>query len=53
MGDVTSALDIYRTANLLIREHSGKAAIHAAMRAVELLDVGDRDGQYLAKYSHY
>ena len=30
---------------VLFREHGDKAAIHAAMRAVELLDVGDRDGQ--------
>ncbi len=38
-------LDIYRTANLLTRKHGDKAAIHAAMRADEMLDVGDRDGQ--------
>ena len=38
------ALDIYRTANLLTREHGDKAAIHAAMRADELLEAGDLDG---------
>lgn len=36
---------MYRTANLLIREHGDKAAIHATMRADELLDDGDRNGQ--------
>ena len=37
-------IDIYRTANILIREHGNKATIHAAMRADELLDRGDLDG---------
>ena len=44
-NDVTSDIDIYRTANVLIRDHGDKAAIHAAIRADEMLDVGDRDGQ--------
>ena len=38
------ALDIYRTANLLTREHGDKATIHAAMRADEMLEAGDLDG---------
>ena len=42
---MTSDTDIYRTANILIREHGDKAAIHAAMRADELLDAGDMDGR--------
>ncbi len=38
-------LDIYRTARLLIEQHGDKAPIHAAMRAYELLEAGDVDGQ--------
>ncbi len=38
-------IDIYRTANILIREHGDKATIQAAMRADEFLNIGDRDGQ--------
>ncbi len=41
---MTSDLDIYRTANVLIREHGQDAPIHAAMRADELLEAGDMDG---------
>ena len=41
---MTSDLDIFRTANTLIREHGDKAAIHAAMRADEMLEAGDLDG---------
>ncbi len=41
---MTSDLDIYRTANVLVREHGQDAPIHAAMRADELLEVGDLDG---------
>ncbi len=41
---MTSDLDIYRTANVLIREHGQDAPIHAAMRADELLEAGDLDG---------
>ena len=43
-GQMTTKLDIYRTASILIREHGEDAAIHAAMRADELLDRGDLDG---------
>ena len=37
-------LDIYRSANELIREHGEDAPIHAAMRADAMLDTGDLDG---------
>ncbi len=41
---MTSDLDIYRAANVLIREHGDEAPIHAAMRHDELLEAGDMDG---------
>ena len=41
---MTSDIDIYRTANLLIEQHGEDAPIHAAMRADELLEAGDLDG---------
>ena len=31
-------IDIYHTANILVREHGQDAPIHAAMRADELLE---------------
>jgi hypothetical protein len=37
--------DIWRAANLLIREHGGDAEIIAARRADEMLERCDRDGQ--------
>ncbi len=37
-------LDIYRSANALVKQHGQDAPIHAAMRADELLDKGDLDG---------
>ncbi len=37
-------LDIYRTANLLVKRHGQDAPIHAAMRADAMLDKGDLDG---------
>ena len=42
---MTSDLDIYRAANELIKQHGGKAPIHAAMRADELLAAGAMDGK--------
>ena len=42
---MTSDLDIYRTANELIKQHGEDAPIHAAMRADELLEVGDMEGK--------
>ena len=41
---MTDDLDIYRAAKLLIDEHRDEAAIHAAMRADELMDAGDMEG---------
>jgi hypothetical protein len=38
-------LDIWRAANLLIRQHGANAEIEAARRADLMLDRGDRDGQ--------
>ncbi len=38
-------IDIYRTANLLIREHGDQASIEAAQRADAMLDKGDLDGK--------
>ncbi len=38
-------LDIYRTANVLIRDHGQDAPIHAAMRADAMLEKGDLEGQ--------
>jgi hypothetical protein len=37
--------DIWRAANLLIREHEADAEIVAARRVDEMLQRGDRDGQ--------
>ena len=34
-------LDIYRSANLLVKQHGEDAPIHAAMRAYAMLEVGD------------
>jgi len=42
-------IDIYQTANELIKQHGEDAPIHAAMRADELLDAGDMDGQAVWK----
>ena len=37
-------LDIWRSANLLIKRHGQDASIQAAMRADVMLDKGDLDG---------
>ncbi len=42
--DMTSDLDIYRTASILIRERGEDAAIEAAMRADRMLEKGDMEG---------
>jgi len=44
-GQVISELDIYRAANLLIRQHGGDAAIEAARKADRMLDRGDIEGR--------
>jgi hypothetical protein len=47
--DMPSTIDIYQTANELIKQHGEDATIHAAMRADELLDAGDMYGQAVWK----
>ena len=42
-------LDIYRTANLLVKRHGQDAPIHAAMRADAMLEKGDMDGDAVWK----
>ena len=42
---MTTDLDIYRTAKLLLDQYREYAAIHAAMRADEMLDRGDMEGR--------
>ncbi len=37
-------LDIYRSANLLVKQHGPDAPIHAAMRADAMLEAGDLNG---------
>ena len=37
-------LDIYRAANVLVKQHGPDAPIHAAMRADAMLDKADLDG---------
>ncbi len=37
-------LDIYRTANILVKQHGQDAPIRAAMRADAMLEKGDLDG---------
>ncbi len=37
-------LDIYRSANILVKRHGQGALIHAAMRADAMLEKGDLDG---------
>ncbi len=41
---MTSDLDIYRSANLLVSQHGEDAPIEAAMRADAMLEAGDLDG---------
>ena len=42
---MTSDLDIYRAANVLIHKHGEDAPIHAAMRADEMLEARGHGGQ--------
>ncbi len=46
---MTSDLDIFRTASVLIREHGEEADLEAAQRADSFLDAGDLDGQRVWK----
>jgi hypothetical protein len=45
MSNGVTDLDIWRAANLLIRQHAENAEIVAAQRADRMLDPGERDGQ--------
>ena len=42
---MTSALDIWRSAKLLVDQHDANAAIRAAQRADQLLAAGDIEGR--------
>ena len=42
---MTSDLDIYRSANELIKQHGDAADIEAAMRADKCLAAGDMEGE--------
>ncbi len=42
---MTTALDIYRSANELIKRHGDEAPIFAAIRADAMLEAGDMDGR--------
>ncbi len=46
---MTSDLDIYRTANVRIREHGEDAALEAAQCADAMLEKGSPDGQRVWK----
>ncbi len=37
-------IDIYRSANILVKQHGQDAPIHAAMRADAMLEKSDLDG---------
>ena len=41
---MVSDLDIYRSANLLIREHGEDAKLEASLKADKFLEKGDMDG---------
>ncbi len=41
---MTSDLDIYRSAQALVKQHGEDAPIHAAMKADAMLEKGDLDG---------
>ena len=41
---MTSDLDIYRSAQVLVKQHGQDAPIHAAMRADAMLEAGDLGG---------
>ena len=42
---MTSDIDTYRSANELIKQYGEAADIEAAMRADELMDAGDMEGE--------
>ncbi len=42
-------LDIYRSANVIVKQHGQDAPIHAAMKADATLEAGDLDGYAVFK----
>jgi len=42
---MTAEIDIWRTANLMVKQHGDEAPIFTAMRADEMLENGDLTGQ--------
>ena len=42
---MVEGIDVYRAANLLIKQHGDEAAIHAAQQADACLEKGDLDGK--------
>ena len=42
-------IDIWRSAKLMIREHSENAALEAALRVDAMLERGDMDGRVVRK----
>ena len=42
---VTTEIDIYRAANILIRDHGEDAVIEAALRVDKMMEEGDLDGR--------
>jgi len=46
---MTSGLDIWQAANMLIRQHGSDAELEAAKRADLMLERGDLDGQAVWK----
>ncbi len=46
---MTPDLDIFRSAQVLVKHHGDDAPIHAAMRADALLKAGDPDGYEMWK----
>jgi hypothetical protein len=46
---MTTEIDVYRSAQLLIERHGKDAPIHAAMRADERCKAGDFDGAMVWK----
>ena len=44
---MTPDMDIWRAANLVIKQHGGNAEIVAAQRADLMLERGDREGRFV------
>ncbi len=42
---MVTEIDVYRTANEYIKQYGENAAVHAAMKADEMLEKADFDGQ--------